>query len=277
GAAVQAGVLQGDVKDVLLLDVTPLTLGIETLGGVATPLIEKNTTIPASKSQTFSTAADNQTSVEINVVQGERPMAQDNKGLGRFILSGIPPAPRGVPQVEVSFDIDANGILNVKAKEKATNKEQSITITASSGLSKDEIEKMKKEAESHVEEDNKKKESIEVKNNADSVVFQSEKTLKEMGDKATPEIKKEVEEKLEALKKVKDGDDTEAIKKAMEELSTSLQKIGAEMYKQQQQAQPEAGAGQDASQTSEEKKEEPVEGEFEEAKKDDKKKQEDKK
>ncbi|MEA2088816.1 MAG: molecular chaperone DnaK [Patescibacteria group bacterium] len=265
GAAVQAGVLQGDVKDVLLLDVTPLTLGIETLGGVATPLIEKNTTIPASKSQTFSTAADNQTSVEINVVQGERPMAQDNKNLGRFILSGIPPAPRGIPQVEVSFDIDANGILNVKAKEKATNKEQSITITASSGLSKDEIEKMKKEAESHAEEDNKKKESIEVKNNADGVVFQSEKTLKEMGDKATPEIKKEVEEKVEALKKVKDGDDIEVIKKAMEELSTSLQKIGAEMYKQQQQAQPEA---KEANQTSGEKKEEPVEGEFEEAKKD---------
>ncbi|NCF75136.1 MAG: molecular chaperone DnaK [Xanthomonadaceae bacterium] len=275
GAAVQAGILQGDVKDVLLLDVTPLTLGIETLGGVATPLIEKNTTIPASKSQIFSTAADNQTSVEINVVQGERPMAQDNKGLGRFILSGIPPAPRGVPQIEVSFDIDANGILNVKAKDKATGKEQSITITASSGLSKEEIEKMKKEAESHAEEDSKKKEIIEVKNNANSIVFQSEKTLKEMGDKVNAEVKKEVEEKVEALKKIKDGDDIEATKKAMEELSTSLQKIGAEMYKQQQQAQPGANTGQDASQTSGEKKEEPIEGEFEEGKKAEDKEKED--
>jgi len=246
-----------------------LTLGIETLGGVATPLITKNTTIPTTKSQVFSTAADNQTSVEIHVVQGERSMATDNKALGRFILDGIPPSPRGVPQVEVSFDIDANGILNVKAKDKASGKEQSITITASSGLSKEEVEKMKKDAEAHADEDKKKKEGIEIKNTAEGVVNQSEKTLKEMGDKVKPEIKKEVEEKVEALKKVKDSDDTEAIKKAMDELTESLQKIGAEMYKDQGQAAPGAGStpGQEENQTSGEKKDEPVEGEFEEEKK----------
>lgn len=263
GAAVQAGVLQGDVKDVLLLDVTPLTLGIETLGGVATPLITKNTTIPAAKSQVFSTAADNQTSVEIHVVQGERPIASDNKSLGRFILSGIPPAPRGVPQVEVTFDLDANGILNVKALEKATNKQQSITITASSGLSKDEIEKMKKDAEIHEAEDKKKKEMIEIRNTADSTIFQSEKTLKDLGEKVKPEMKKEVEEKIEALKKVKDSEDLEAIKKNLDDLSTSLQKIGAEMYKDQGQATP--GAEQPGGQTSGETKEGPIEGEFEES------------
>lgn len=263
GAAVQAGVLQGDVKDVLLLDVTPLTLGIETLGGVSTALINKNTTIPAAKSQVFSTAADNQTSVEIHVVQGERPIASDNKSLGRFILSGIPPAPRGVPQVEVTFDLDANGILNVKALEKATNKQQSITITASSGLSKDEIEKMKKDAEIHEAEDKKKKEIIEIRNTADSTIFQSEKTLKDLGEKVKPEMKKEVEEKIEALKKVKDSEDLEAIKKNLDDLSTSLQKIGAEMYKDQGQATP--GAEQPGGQTSGETKEGPVEGEFEES------------
>ncbi|MFW0837966.1 MAG: molecular chaperone DnaK [Candidatus Komeilibacteria bacterium] len=271
GAAVQAGVLQGDVKDVLLLDVTPLTLGIETLGGVATPLIERNTTIPTSKSQIFSTAADNQTSVEIHVVQGERPMVQDNKSLGRFILSGIPPSPRGVPQVEVTFDLDANGILNVKAQDKATGKEQSITITASSGLSKDEVEKMKKEAEAHADEDKKKKESIEIKNNADAVIFNTENILKENGDKVPEDIKKEVTEKLEALKKVKDGEDIEAIKKALEEVNQTVSKIGQAMYKDQAAAGAQAGAGDQAQaeqkdDQSADDKQETVEGEYEEVK-----------
>lgn len=230
GAAVQAGILQGDVKDVLLLDVTPLSLGIETLGGVSTPLINRNTTIPTSKSQTFSTAADGQTSVEIHVLQGERPMAGDNKTLGRFILDGIPSAPRGVPQVEVKFDIDANGILNVSAKDNATNKEQKITITASSGLSKEEVEKMQKDAEIHAEEDKKKKENIDTKNQADAVVFQTDKLLKESGDKMKPEDKKELEEKLEALKKVKDTDQYDEIKKKMEEMNVVAQRIGTAMY-----------------------------------------------
>ena len=281
GAAVQAGVLQGDVKDVLLLDVTPLTLGIETLGGVATPLIERNTTIPTSKSQVFSTAADGQTSVEIHVLQGERPMAGDNKTLGRFILDGIPTAPRGVPQVEVSFDIDANGILNVKAKDKATSREQKITITASSGLSKEEVERMKKEAELHADEDKKKKEQVEIKNQAEAVVFQSEKLIKESGDKIKAEDKKELEEKIEALKKVKDGDPSTGsgqvlaeIKKAMDELNAVAQKIGAAMYSASAKAsadkQSEAGAGQangGEAGTGEPKKEEgPIEGEFTEKK-----------
>ncbi len=232
GAAVQAGVLQGDVKDVLLLDVTPLTLGIETLGGVATPLIERNTTIPTSKSQVFSTAADGQTSVEIHIVQGERPMAADNKSLGRFILDGIPPAPRGVPQVEVSFDLDANGILNVKATDKASGKEQKITITASSGLSKDEIEKLRQEAEKHAEEDKQKKESAELKNQADSVVFQLEKLLKDSADKIKAEDKTELEAKLAELKTAKDAGDLEALKKKLEETNEVAQKIGAAMYQQ---------------------------------------------
>ena len=251
GAAVQAGVLQGDVKDVLLLDVTPLTLGIETLGGVMTPLIEKNTTIPTSKSQIFSTAADNQTSVEIHVLQGERPMAADNKTLGRFILDGIPPAPRGVPQIEVTFDIDANGILNVSAKDKATGKEQKITITASTGLSKEEIERMKKDAEAHAEEDKKKKERIEVKNMAETLYYTTEKALKEAGDKLDEATKKSIQEKMENLKKVKDGDDVEAIKKATEELSQEAQKIGQAMYGAAQQSagnkQQSAGEGEQAS------------------------------
>jgi len=275
GAAVQAGVLQGDVKDVLLLDITPLTLGIETLGGVATPLIEKNTTIPTSKSQIFSTAAENQTSVEINIVQGERPMAADNKSLGRFILDGIPPAPRGVPQVEVSFDIDANGILNVKAADKATGKEQRITITASSGLSKEEIEKMKKEAELHADEDKKKKENIELKNQVEGVIFQLEKLLQESGDKMAEADKKELETKLGELKTMKDSDQYDQIKTKLEEVNQIAQKVGQAMYQQQaQQAQPTPDAtGQEntgqanAGETSENKtKDEPIEGEFEEKK-----------
>ena len=270
GAAVQAGVLQGDVKDVLLLDITPLTLGIETLGGVATPLIEKNTTIPTSKSQIFSTAADAQTSVEIHILQGERPMAEDNKTLGRFILSGIPPAPRGIPQIEVSFDIDQNGILNVKAVDKATQKQQSITITASSGLSKDEVEKMKKEAEVHAEEDKKKKELIDTRNNADSVIFQTERILKESGDKVPADVKKEVEEKIDALKKVKDGVDVEAVKKAYEDLNQTVQKIGQAMYQASSAGQATSDQGQGGTaegQASGEKKEGPVEAEYEEVKK----------
>ncbi len=230
GAAIQGGVLTGDVKDVLLLDVTPLTLGIETMGGVRTPLISRNTTIPTSKSQIFSTAADNQPSVEIHVLQGEREMAADNKTLGRFMLDGIPPAPRGVPQIEVTFDIDANGILSVKAKDKATGKEQSIRIEASTGLSKEEVERMAKDAEAHAEEDRKKKELAEARNIADTLVYTTEKALREAGDKISADKKKPVEEKIEALKKVKDVDDTAAIKKATEELSQEAQKIGQELY-----------------------------------------------
>lgn len=269
GAAVQAGVMQGDIRDVLLLDVTPLTLGIETLGGVATPLIERNTTIPTSKSQIFSTAADSQTSVEIHVVQGERPMASDNKSLGRFILDGIPPAPRGIPQIEVAFDIDANGILNVKATDKASGKQQHITITASSGLSKEEVEKMRKEAELHADEDKKKKDSADVKNQADAVVFQTEKLLSESGDKMKPEDKTDLEAKLKVLKDVKDTDKYDDIKKAMEELNQVAQKIGAAMYQAASASQGEATAGQANQEQSKENPTEstgPVEGEFEEKK-----------
>ncbi|MDZ4991807.1 molecular chaperone DnaK [Clostridium perfringens] len=232
GAAIQAGVLTGDVKDVLLLDVTPLTLGIETLGGVATPLIERNTTIPARKSQIFSTAADNQTSVEIHVVQGERQMAADNKTLGRFTLSGIAPAPRGIPQIEVAFDIDANGIVKVSATDKATGKEANITITASTNLSDAEIDKAVKEAEQFAEEDKKRKEAIEVKNTAEQTVYQTEKTLNELGDKVSAEEKSEIEAKIEEVKKVKDGDDIEAIKKAMEDLTQAFYKVSEKLYQQ---------------------------------------------
>ena len=230
GAAIQAGVLTGEVKDILLLDVTPLTLGIETLGGIATNLIERNTTIPTRKSQIFSTAADGQTSVEIHVVQGERQMAADNKTLGRFTLSGIAPAPRGIPQIEVTFDIDANGIVNVSAKDKGTGKEANITITASTNLSDDEIDKAVKEAERFAEEDKKRKESIEIKNNADQMVYQSEKTLNELGDKVSPEDKAKIEEKIEAVKKIKDGEDLEAIKKATEELTQEFYAVSSKMY-----------------------------------------------
>lgn len=230
GAAVQAGVLGGEVKDVLLLDVTPLTLGIETMGGVATPLIEKNTTIPSKKSQVFSTAADNQTQVEINVVQGERPMANDNKSLGRFILDGIPPAPRGVPQVEVTFDIDASGILSVTAKDKATGKEQSIKITGSTGLTDEEIKKMTQDAEMHADEDAKKKELIEVKNSADNLIFTAEKSMKDMEGKIEETDKKEVEEAISELKKVKDGEDKDEIEAKTKDLSEKISKVGEKMY-----------------------------------------------
>jgi len=230
GAAVQAGVLTGDVKDVLLLDVTPLTLGIETLGGVATPLIERNTTIPTKKSQVFSTAADGQTSVEIHVVQGERQMAADNKTLGRFTLSGIAPAPRGIPQIEVTFDIDANGIVNVSAKDKGTGKEANITITASTNLSDDEINQAVNDAKKFEEEDKKRKESIEVKNGAEQMIYQTEKTLKELGDKVSAEDKSSIESKIEALKAVKDGEDIEAIKKATEEVTQAFYAVSSKMY-----------------------------------------------
>ena len=230
GAAVQAGILQGEVKDVLLLDVTPLSLGIETLGSVMTRIIEKNTTVPTSKSQVFSTAADNQTSVEIHVLQGEREMASDNKTLARFILDGIPPAPRGMPQVEVTFDIDANGVLSVKAKDKASGKEQSVRIEASTSLSKDEIERMKKDAELHAEEDRKKRELVDLRNTADTLVYAAEKALREAGEKISSDIKFDVESKIAALKGVKDGSDAAAVKKASEELSAAMQKIGQSMY-----------------------------------------------
>lgn len=232
GAAIQGGIIGGDVKDILLLDVIPLSFGIETMGGVNTKLIEKNTTVPASRSQIFSTATDNQTSVEVHVVQGERPLAQDNRSLGRFILDGIAPSPRGLPQIEVTFDIDANGILNVKAKDKATGKEQSIRIEASSGLSQEDIEKMKRDAETHAAEDAKKKEVAEARNLAEQSIYTAEKSLKEHGDKITDEIKAGVQQKIEDLKKVKDGADAAAIKSATEALAAELSKIGEHISKQ---------------------------------------------
>jgi len=246
GAAIQEGVLGGEVKDILLLDVTPLTLSIETLGGVATPQIERNTTIPTRRSQVFSTASDSQTQVEIHVLQGERPMANDNKSLGKFILDGIPPAPRGLPQIEVTFDIDANGILKVTAKDKATNRSQHITITASSGLSDSEVEKMRKDAEMHAEEDRKRKELIEVRNNADNTAYAAEKALKEFGDKVPLELRGEIETKVAEVKNVAQGDDVNAIKSATEALGQVIQKIGASVYQQQA---PQAG--DDAGQTGE--------------------------
>ncbi len=240
GAAIQAGVLGGDVKDILLLDVTPLTLSIETLGGVATPLIERNTTIPTRKSQIFSTAADNQNQVEVNVLQGERPMATDNKSLGKFVLDGIPPAPRGVPQIEVTFDIDANGILNVTAADKATGKSQHITITASSGLSDTEVERMRKEAESHAEDDKKRRELVEARNNGDSAAYTAEKTVKDLGDKVSAERKQEIEDAVAKVRAALPGEDAAAINAASEALMELVQKLGAEAY---QQAGPTAEGG----------------------------------
>jgi molecular chaperone DnaK len=265
GAAIQAGVLKGEVKDVLLLDVTPLTLGIETLGAVATPLIPRNTTIPTSKSQIFSTAADNQPSVEIHVLQGERPMAADNRTLGRFMLDGILPAPRGVPQIEVTFDIDANGILNVKAHDKGTGREQKITITASSGLSKEEVERMQHEAEAHAAEDSKQREEIETRNTADTLAYTAEKTLREQKDKIPADLNKETEDKIAALRSALQGSNLEAIRKASQELNDTMQKIGSAVYQQQ----PPPGAeppppGEETPPGKEGGDEGTVEGEFRE-------------
>jgi len=284
GAAVQGGVFQGDVKDVLLLDVTPLTLGIETMGGVRTPLIDKNTTIPANKSQTFSTAADNQPSVDIHVCQGEREMASDNKSLGRFILDGIPPAPRGVPQIEVHFDIDANGILSVKAIDKGTGKEQSIKIEGTSGLSEEEIERMKKDAEAHADDDKKKKEAVEIRNTADTMIFTTKKAMEEAGDKVTEEEKKPVEQKMKELEELlsdKDADN-EKIKEASEALSKEAQKIGEKLYAASAaEAEAAKGDGADSGEaTSSQAKDAEVEedkGEPTEEKKEEDKKEEDKK
>ncbi|MEI7891020.1 MAG: molecular chaperone DnaK [bacterium] len=271
GAAIQGGVLEGSVKDVLLLDVTPLTLGIETMGGISTPLIDRNTTVPTSKTQTFSTAADNQPGVEIHVLQGEREVASGNKTLGKFLLDGIPPAPRGVPQIEVEFDIDANGILNVTAKDKATGKSQSIKIEASSGLSKEEIEKMKKDAEMHAEEDKQKKELVEARNMADTLVYTTEKAIKDAGEKITEEEIKPVKEAIEELNKVKNGDDLNEIKAKTETLSQAAQKIGEKLYAAAEQAkkdETESNAGAEGETV----KEAEVEGEKTEEKKDEEKK-----
>ena len=258
GAAIQAGVLKGDVRDVLLLDVTPLTLGIETLGGVATPLIQRNTTIPTSKSQVFSTAADSQPSVEIHIVQGERAMAGDDKSLGRFMLDGILPAPRGVPQIEVAFDIDANGILNVSARDKATSREQKITITAGSGLSKEEVEKLQQEAELHAAEDRERREEIELRNAADSLAYTAEKTLNENEGKIPEDLKTEVQGKVEAVRTALQGADMEAVRRGTEELNEAMQKIGQAVY-----GQPDA-EGAEPGPAAEEAPEGPVEGEFRE-------------
>jgi molecular chaperone DnaK len=261
GAAIQAGVLSGEVKDVLLLDVTPLTLSIETLGRVATPLIERNTTIPTKKSQIFSTAADGQSQVEIHVLQGERPMANDNKTLGRFILDGLPPAPRGIPQIEVTFDIDADGILHVSAQDKATGRAQSITITASSGLSKDEVNRMVQDAERHRQEDESRKDEVEARNNADSLTYQAEKLLREQGDKVPGDLKSEVQDKIAACRSAMQGEDLSQIRATTEALSAALQQIGAAMYQQPGEAPPEGGEPPQPPDDDEDV----VEGEFSEA------------
>jgi molecular chaperone DnaK len=260
GAAIQAGVLKGDVRDVLLLDVTPLTLGIETLGGVATDIIPRNTTIPTSKGQTFSTAADNQPSVEIHVLQGERSMAQDNKSLGRFILDGIPPSPRGLPQIDVTFDIDANGILNVSAQDKASGREQKITITGGSGLSKEEVEKLRQEGEAHADEDRRRREEIELRNQADSLAYTAEKTLREQGENVPAEVKAEVEAKVKAVRDALEGQDAGALQTALTELGESMQKIGAAMYAE---AGAEAPPGADGEAAPGPDGEAPAEGEGE--------------
>ncbi len=256
GAAVQAGVLSGDVKDVVLLDVTPLTLSVETLGGVSTPMITRNTTVPTSKTEIYSTAADNQTSVEINVLQGERPMAADNKSLGRFVLSGIPPAPRGTPQVEVTFDIDASGILSVSAKDKASGKVSSIKITGSTGLSKEEVEKMRQEAEAHAAEDSEKKEKIEARNKADNMIYLAEKTVKDAGDKAKVEDKAAIEEKVKALKEILETGSKEDLEAKTGELSDVVQKVGAAMYQQAPQGNPADAGATGATDTADKKPDE---------------------
>ena len=261
GAAIQAGVLSGEVKDVLLLDVTPLTLSIETLGSVATPLIERNTTIPTKKSQIFSTAADGQSQVEIHVLQGERPMASDNKTLGRFILDGLPPAPRGIPQIEVTFDIDADGILHVSAQDKATGRAQSITITASSGLSKDEVERMVQDAERHRQEDESRKEEVETRNNADSLIYQAEKLIREQGEQVPDDLKSEVEGKIAACRSAMQGQDLAHLQTTVQDLSESLQRVGAAMYQQPDAPPP----GDEGPQPPPEDDEDVVEGEFSEA------------
>jgi len=266
GAAIQGGVLQGDVKDVLLLDVTPLSLGIETLGGVTTKLIEKNTTVPTKKSQIFSTAADNQPAVSIHVLQGEREMAQDNKTIGRFELTDIPPAPRGVPQIEVTFDLDANGILSVSAKDLGTSKEQSIKITASSGLTKEEIEKMTKDAELHADEDKKRRELVETRNSADALVHATEKSLKDLGDKVDAETKGNVEKEIENVKKVKDGDDIDAIKSAVEALTQASHKLAELMYAQAAKENPDAAEGAESGAKPKKDDDDVVDADFEEVK-----------
>jgi molecular chaperone DnaK len=264
GAAIQAGVLGGDVKDILLLDVTPLTLSVETLGGVATPLIERNTTIPSEKSQIFSTASDSQPQVEINVLQGERPMASDNKSLGRFVLDGIPPAPRGVPQVEVTFDIDANGILKVTALDKATNRSQHITITASSGLNDDEVEQMRKDAEANAEEDRKRKELIEARNLADNAVYTAEKTLKDLGDKIPADLKEKVESESTKVSEVLTSEDAAEIRAATDSLMSVVQELGAAAYQQGEPAagQPGDDPGEAGAEPAEDDGEDVVDGEF---------------
>lgn len=271
GAAVQAGVLGGEVegKEILLLDVTPLTLGLETLGGVRTPLIDRNTTIPTSKSQTFSTAADNQTSVQVHVLQGEREFAADNKSLGTFNLDGIPPAPRGVPQIEVTFDIDANGILKVSAKDKASGKDAQITIQGSTNLSKEDVDRMKQEAEAHASEDRKRRETVDARNEADTLIAVSEKTLTDAGEKVNAEDKTAVEEAIKELKEVKDKDDVDIIKTKIQALSTAIQKVGASMYQQQPAAEPSEGPANAEANTGGDK---PVDAEYKEVPKDDQKK-----